>query len=113
MIQIDSMKRSSSEIPSSPISSASDNDTKPDIASTPPKTKKAKSTPKTPTPRKRVQEEANGPSSGGGSGSGSGNGEWDSEKRGLMMDIIIAAGYKATDLESLANQVSLRFFPNV
>lgn len=44
-------------------------------------------------------------SSGGGGG---GSGEWNSEKKALMMDTIIAAGYKATNLDALADKVSHR-----
>jgi len=88
------MKQSSSDIPSSPISSASDTDGKPDIPSTPLKSKGSQPTPKTATPNKKIKKEATSESSGGG------NGEWDSEKKAIMMDNIFAAGYKATDLDS-------------
>ena len=37
-----------------------------------------------------------------------GNGEWDPEKKAVMMDTIIAAGYKATNLDSLADKVRRR-----
>ena len=93
------MKRSSSDIPSSPISSASDTDGKPDIRSTPPKFKRSQPTLKTATPNKKIRKEATG------GGSGGGNGEWDSEKMGIMMDTMIASGYRATDLDSLAAKV--------
>jgi hypothetical protein len=52
------------------------------------------------TPNKKIKKEATG------GGSGGGNGEWNSEKKAIMMDTIIAAGYKATDLDSLAAKVS-------
>ena len=35
-----------------------------------------------------------------------GNGEWTPEKKALLMDEIIAAGYKALNLEELAGRVS-------
>jgi hypothetical protein len=96
------MKRNSSDIPSAPISSASDTDVKPEIPSTPLKSKRSQPTPKTPSPNKKIKKEATGGGSGGGSG------EWDSEKKAIMMDTIIAAGYRATDLDSLADKVSRR-----
>jgi hypothetical protein len=34
------------------------------------------------------------------------NGEWDPEKRALFMDLVIAAGYKAINLDELASTVS-------
>jgi hypothetical protein len=34
------------------------------------------------------------------------NGEWDPEKRALFMDLIIAAGYKAINLDEVASTVS-------
>jgi hypothetical protein len=93
------MKRSLSELSSSPISSASDTDVKPEISSTSLESRRSQSTPKTPTPNKKIKKEATG------GGSGGGNGEWDSQKKAIMMDIIIAAGYRATDLDSLAAKV--------
>jgi hypothetical protein len=35
------------------------------------------------------------------------NGEWDPEKRAAFMDLIIAAGYKAINLDEVAGTVSL------
>ena len=96
------MKRSSSDIPSSPISSASNTDIKPDIQSTPNKSKRSQPTPNTLSSNKKIKEEAIG------GGSGVGNGEWDPEKKAAMMDTIIAGGYKATDLDSLADKASCR-----
>jgi hypothetical protein len=93
------MKRGPSDIPSSPISSASDADVKPEIPSTSLKSKRSQPTPKTPSPNKKIKKEATG------EGIGAGNGEWDSEKKAIMTDTIIAAGYKATDLDSLAAKV--------
>jgi hypothetical protein len=93
------MKRNPFDIPSSPISSASDTDVKPEIPSTPLKSKTSQPTTKTPTPNKKTKKEATG------GGSGGDNGEWDSEKKAMMMDTIIAAGYRATDLDSLAAKV--------
>jgi hypothetical protein len=34
------------------------------------------------------------------------NGEWDPEKRAVFMDLIIAAGYKAINLDEVASTVS-------
>jgi len=34
------------------------------------------------------------------------NGEWDKEKRAVFMDLIIAAGYKAVNLDEVAAKVS-------
>jgi hypothetical protein len=105
------MKRSSSEIPSSPISSASDADIKPDVPPTPSDSKRSRPTSKTSTPNKKSKKEADVAVSGGGSGGG--NGEWDSEKKAVMMDTIIAAGYKATDLDALADKVSRRLILSI
>lgn len=108
------MKRSSptpenDEIPSSPaLSQSGSEDFKPDI--TPPpasksKTKKTKAVPKTPTPRKKVKKESSDDS---GSGGGGGNGEWTPEKKGVLIDRVIAAGYKVLDIGGLAKEVSDR-----
>jgi hypothetical protein len=35
------------------------------------------------------------------------NGEWDPEKRAVFMDLIIAAGYKAINLDEVVSTVSL------
>ena len=35
-----------------------------------------------------------------------GNGEWDPEKRAVFIDMIIAAGYKAINLDEVATTVS-------
>ena len=110
------MKRSSpttedDEIPSSPaLSQSGSEDFKPDI--TPPpasksKTKKNKTVPKTPTPRKKVKKES-GDDSGSGSGGGGSNGEWTPEKKGVLIDRVIAAGYKVLDIGGLAKEVSDR-----
>jgi ABC-type sugar transport system substrate-binding protein len=34
------------------------------------------------------------------------NGEWDPEKRATFMDLVIAAGYKAINLDEVASTVS-------
>jgi hypothetical protein len=101
------MKRSSStidddEIPSSPAPSQSGSEEfKPDITPSPTsKTKKTKAVPKTPTPRKRVKKESNDDSGNGGS-----NGEWTPEKKGVLIDRVIAAGYKVLDIGGLAKEV--------
>jgi hypothetical protein len=96
------MKRNPSDIPSSPISSASDTDVKPEVPSTTLKSKTSQPKPKSPIPNKKIKKGATGGRSEGG------NGEWDSEKKAIMMDTIIAAGYRATDLDSLADKVSRR-----
>jgi len=93
------MKRNSCDIPSSPISSASDTDTKPDVQSTSHRSKRLQPTSEAPASNKKMKKEAISV------GSGGGNGEWDSEKKAAMMDTIIAAGYRATDLDSLAVKV--------
>jgi len=97
--RLPNMKRNSSEIPSSPISSASDTDTKPDVQSTSHRSKRLQSTSEAPASNKKMKKEAISV------GSGGGNGEWDSEKKAAMMDTIIAVGYRATDLDSLAVKV--------
>ena len=38
--------------------------------------------------------------------SGAVAGEWNGEKKAMMMETIIAAGFKATDLDSLADKVN-------
>jgi hypothetical protein len=80
------MKRSSSEVSPSPISSP-DQDSKPDITPS----KKTKKSPTKPKKETGVKPE---------------NGEWDPEKRAVFMDIIIAAGYKAVNLDEIASTVS-------
>jgi hypothetical protein len=97
------MKRNSSDIPSSPISSASDTDVKPIIQSTPLKSHKARPSPKTSNPNKKKKESHEKESK----ETGAGAGEWNGEKKALMMETIIAAGFKATDLETLAEKVSV------
>jgi hypothetical protein len=91
------MKRSSLEV--SPTPSADiDIDIKPDLTSPSKKPKKTpsptKSRPKSPTKPKKEGE--------------SQNGEWDKEKRAAFMDLIIAAGYKAVNLDEVAASVSSR-----
>lgn len=117
------MKRSSSQIdndndnddgiPSSPAQSQSGSDSedfKPEI--TPPPTSKAKKAtaiPKTPTPRKRTRKDSSDGSTGGsgsGKGGGGGNGEWTPEKKGILIDRVIAAGFKVLDIGELAKEVS-------
>lgn len=39
-------------------------------------------------------------------GGGNANGNWDGHKRAMLMEEVIAAGYKALDLEALASKVS-------
>lgn len=96
------MKRSSSEIPSSPVSSAPEDDFKPDSTTSPPKSKRAEPAPQTPTSHTKIKKDpiVSGVSE---------NGEWTAEKKAMMMDTIIAAGYKSTDLDALAGQVSMPF----
>jgi hypothetical protein len=73
------MKRSSSE-------ATSEEDQKPNITPS----KKIKKSPQKTSPTKVKPE----------------NGEWDPEKRAMFMDLIIAAGYKAVNLDEVASTVS-------
>lgn len=94
------MKRNSSDIPSSPISSASDTDVKPGISFPPLSFKTAQTTPDTPSPNKKqkaIHAEKSNESQAG---------VWNGEKNALMMETIIAAGFKVVDLDSLADKVS-------
>jgi hypothetical protein len=73
------MKRSSSK-------TTSEEDQKPDIIPS----KKVQKSPQEVSPTKIKPE----------------NGEWDPEKRAVFMDLIIAAGYKAINLDEVASTVS-------
>jgi hypothetical protein len=91
------MKRDSSDIePSSPMSTGSE-DFKPDITPPAASSKKAKERriPSTPSPKKKRTKKEVGE-----------KGEWTLEKKGVFMDRIIAAGYKASDMGDLAIEVS-------
>ena len=92
------MKRDSSEIePPSPISSESD-DFKPGIkppTSSTNKKVKDRSVPSTPSAKKQRTKKEVGQ-----------KGEWTPEKKGVFMDRIIAAGYKAANIGELAIDVS-------
>lgn len=93
------MKRSSSEVSPTP-SNESDIDIKPDLISPSkilrktPSPLKSKTKPKPKFPRK-VKKEGDLQ-----------NGEWDKEKRAMFMDLIIAAGYKAVNLDEVSASVS-------
>ena len=93
------MKQSSSDIPSSPISSASNTDVKPIIQSVLPKSHKARASPKTSNPTKKKK------ASHAKESKESEAGEWNGEKKAIMVETIIAAGFKVTDLDSLADEV--------
>jgi hypothetical protein len=69
------------------------------------KTKKATATPKTEEPEviSHAQIDLKKP----GGGNGNGNGVWTSEKKGIFLEEVIAAGYRAVDLVSLAEKVSI------
>jgi hypothetical protein len=80
------------------LSSVSDEEAKPD--STP--SKKTKRSPSKVSPTKIKKEQSNPE-----------NGEWDQENRAIFMDMIIAAGYKAINLDDVANTVNFHIFPRV
>lgn len=95
------MKRSSSEVsPTLSNESDIDIDIKSDLTSPSKKSKKilsplkSKPEPKLKSPTK-VKKEGDPQ-----------NGEWDQEKRAVFMDLIIAAGYKAVNLDEVAASVS-------
>jgi hypothetical protein len=90
------MKRSSSEVSPTP-STDSDIDVKPALTSP---SEKSKETPSS-TPKgkssKKVKKEGE---------SQVANGEWTEDKRAVFMDMVIAAGYKALNLDEVAVTVS-------
>lgn len=98
------MKRSSTEVSLTPSNESDiDIDIKPDLTSPSKKSKKTpspvksktKPKPKSPTKVKKEGDPQNG--------------EWDKEKRAVFMDLIIAAGYKAVNLDEVAASVSPRY----
>jgi len=97
------MKRSSSEVSPAP-SNESDIDIDLDIKSD--FTSLSRRTKKTPSPLKsNIKSKPKSPKKVSKEGDLQ-NGEWDKEKRAVFMDLIIAAGYKAVNLDEVSASVS-------
>jgi len=88
------MKRSSSEVS---LTSSTEDNIEPDHTSISKKPRNTNSPSKAKSPKKPKKEGEKQVA----------NGEWTEEKRAVFMDMVIAAGYKALDLDEVAITVSL------